>query len=228
MITERVTQARIARSASRPRNGIHSEGGFTLIELMWAIVLTLVVVVGPLAFLVTSINQQNNISSRAFAARQAQTGLEQLTRDLRGAINQDSSGNTYSVTVSNPSSSTTSISFDIPGTATGATGPYGIIPDAVQVVTWTCPSTGASSIGSCTRTIGAVARTEIAGVVSATFTPNDSGGATMMLPATNPSYVGVTLSVQVTSQLDAGRTHRVIGIGNPILVQSGIDLRNQS
>ena len=208
--------------------GCRDEDGFTLVEVLVASVLALVVVVAPLAFLITSIKTQNAISSRAFAARQGQNGLEQLTRDLREAISTDTTGASYSVTVSNPTSSTTSISFEIPGAATGATGAYGIVPDASEAVTWTCPSAGATTAGSCTRTIGSSARVEIAGVNSATFTPTGSTGVTMTLPATNPSYINVALSLQVTSQLDRSGTHVAQGVQNPVFVQGGIDLRNES
>jgi Tfp pilus assembly protein PilW len=210
------------------RDRARDHDGFTIVEVLIASVLALVVVVAPLTFLITSLKTQNAISSRAFAARQGQNGLEQLTRDLREAISTDTTGASYSVTVTNPTTSTTAISFEIPGGATGATGAYGIVPDASEAVTWTCPSTGASSAGSCTRTIGSYSRVEITGVNSATFTPTGSTGATMSLPATNPTYINVALSLQVTSQLDHAQTHVAQGVQNPVLVQGGIDLRNES
>jgi hypothetical protein len=48
----------------------------------------------------------------------------------------------------------------------------------------------------------------------------------MTLPATNPSYLNVALSLRVTSQAD--RTAVPQGAQNPVLVQGGIDLRNES
>lgn len=204
------------------------EAGFTLIELVIAMALALVVVGAPMSFLIVSMDQQNSISSRAYAARQAQTGLEQLTRDLREAISTDTTGTTYNVTVAS-SGAQTSVSFEIPGGATGATGVYGFVPDASQSVVWTCPSASATMAGSCTRQVaGGGARVEINGVNSATFAPTGPTGATMTLPATNPAYIGVSLSVQATSQLDTGQSHVATGDSNPILVQAGVDLRNES
>ena len=199
---------------------IGAQHGFTLVELLIAMALALVVVVGPLVFLITSIRQQNVVSSRTFASRQAETGLEQLTRDLREAMTQDASGNPLSVTVSNPTSATTAISFYIP-TPNSST--------VQQAITWTCPSAGASSVGKCTRAIGSVTATQIVGVKSATFSPLDSSGATLALPTlTSPSYIGISLSVQVTSQLDPSQTRVAQGASNPITVQGGVDLRNQA
>jgi prepilin-type N-terminal cleavage/methylation domain-containing protein len=198
----------------RPR----AEDGYTLIEVLVAMVLALVVVAGPLLFLVTSIRQQNVASSRASASRQAESGLELMTRDLREAISQDAAGNTYAVTVSNPTTSTTAVSFTIP--TPGSSTP--------QTLTWTCPSTGASSVGTCTRTVGGSAATKIVGVNSVAFSPLSSTGVALAFPATNPSYLGVALSVQAISQLDNGQTHVAQGASNPILVQTGIDLRNET
>jgi Tfp pilus assembly protein PilW len=197
---------------------LRRERGVTLVELLWYIVLSLVVIVGPLYFIVTSLRQQNAAASRTSVARQAETGLEQLVRDLRQAMPQDASGNALTVTVMNPTGSTTSISFDIP-TPGNATTP--------QVITWTCPSSGATVAGTCTRQLGSgSAATRINDVTSATFAPTDSSGAAMTLPATNPAYMNVTVTLQGTSELDTGGTHTAAGVNNLIKVQTGIDLRN--
>ncbi len=88
------------------RGRLTAQQGVTLVELLWYIILSLVVVVAPLYFIVTSIRQQNTVSSRTSAARQAESGLEQMVRDLRQAMSQDASGNPLSITVSNPTSGT--------------------------------------------------------------------------------------------------------------------------
>lgn len=200
------------------RAALIDQRGVTLIELLWYIVLSLVVIVGPLYFIVTSISHQNNVFSRTSAARQAESGLEQMARDLRQAMSQDASGNALSITVSNPTSATTAISFDIP-TPGNVTTP--------QAILWTCPSTGAAAAGSCTRKVGSgAAEALIAGVSSASFAPTSSAGGSMTLPATNPAYLNLTLQVQATSQLDRTQTTVANGIGNLIKVQTGVDLRN--
>jgi prepilin-type N-terminal cleavage/methylation domain-containing protein len=212
--------ARIARR-------LRAQDGFTIVELVVAMALALVVVGAPLTFLIVSMKQQDSISSRAYAARQAQTALEQLTRDLREAISTDTTGATYNVTVSS-SGAQTSISFEIPGGATGSTGVYGFVPDASQSVTWTCPNTSATTAGNCTRALGGSSRVEVTGINSATFSPTSSSGAAMSLPATNPAYVGVALSVQASTQNGTTHSQAAAGDSNPILVQGGVDLRNLS
>ena len=200
------------------RGRLTAQQGVTLVELLWYIILSLVVVVAPLYFIVTSIRQQNNVSSRTSAARQAESGLEQMVRDLRQAMSQDASGNPLSITVSNPTSGTTAISFDIPTPGSDTTP---------QTVLWTCPSSGATAAGSCTRKLGTgAAVSEITGIRSASFAPTSSSDSSMTLPATNPAYLSLTLQVQATSQLDTTQTHTASGINNLIQVQTGVDLRN--
>jgi prepilin-type N-terminal cleavage/methylation domain-containing protein len=195
---------------------VRCERGFTLIELLGAMALSLVVVVAPLYFIVVSIRQQNVSSSRTAAAHRAETGLEQLARDLRQAMSQDASGNALHVMVTQ-TTTTATVSFDIP-TPGNVTTP--------QAISWTCPSTGASTAGSCTRMLGSAPSTPISGVKSIVFSPTSSTGGALSLPATDPAYLGIALSVQVTSQLDAAQTHTTPGVSNPILVQTGVDLRN--
>jgi hypothetical protein len=131
-------------------------------------------------------------------------------------MSQDASGNALHVTVTQ-AATTTTVSFDIP-TPGNVTNP--------QAISWTCPSTGASAAGSCTRTLGSSSSTPINGVKSIVFSPTSSTGGALSLPATDPAYIGIALSVQVTSQLDAAQTHATPGVSNPILVQTGVDLRN--
>jgi prepilin-type N-terminal cleavage/methylation domain-containing protein len=199
-------------AGAQPRAG--GEAGYTLIELLVAMAAALIVVIGPMLFILTSIHQQNAISSRAVAARQAETGLEQMVRDLREAMTQDASGNALSVTVSNPTTTTTAISFDIPTLGS---------PTTPRPIVWTCPSSGATSVASCTRKLGAsgASKPAITGVNSATFSP-------IAAPDGSPVYLNISLSVRATSQLDTTQTHAATGDANPILVQTGVDLRNLS
>lgn len=202
-------RCRALRAAVRRR--LAAQAGFTLLEVLVAATLSIVVVGGPLAFIIVSINQQNGASSRTVAAQQAEIGLERLARDLRSAIQLTAvSGTPLGVTVSSSGTpKVTQIAFSIP------------TPNAVttaQSVTWRC-----TDGGSCTRQLGsAAAASEITGVTSTTLTT--SSGAALALPATNPDYIGITLNLQVTSQLGLNGVAR--GASNPIVVQTGIDLRN--
>jgi prepilin-type N-terminal cleavage/methylation domain-containing protein len=197
---------------------LHGESGFTLPEVIIAMSLSLGIAAALMTFMIVSIDQGNAIASRAYATGQAEPGLEQLVRDLRDAMSQNAAGTALSVTVSNPTTTTTSISLSIPTPGADTTP---------QTVTWTCPSTGATSVGICTRTVGSGgAIHEIRGALSMAFAPYSSGGVLQTLTATNPAYVGITLNLQVTSVSNTTRTTAVQGITKPIVIQTGADLRN--
>jgi hypothetical protein len=175
--------------------------------------LSLVVVGGAVTFIVFTFQEQNIISSRTVATTQAAGGLEQLVRDLREAMT--------SVTIST-SGASTSISFQIPTPATGAG----------EALSWSCPSSAATSIGSCTRTLnGGSAKTVITGVQSMVFTPVYGGTATTPTNATDIASVGMTLTVRITSyglpSLNGAVTTAATGTASsPIVVQATADLRN--
>jgi prepilin-type N-terminal cleavage/methylation domain-containing protein len=194
------------------------ERGFTLIELLIAIAAGSIVLTGAILFLVVSFRQQNTISSRSIASDQAETGLQQLTRDLREAMTN--------VSVSN-SGVTTSVSFQIPTPNNVSVG---------QTVTWTCPNTSATSVGTCTRNLAGTTKTEIAGVTSMAFTPynNSNPPSALSLPVSNSTSVselGMALTVQITGYTlhpnGVTPTAAVPG-SSPITLQATADLRNFS
>ena len=205
--------ARRARALAE-RLRLAGQAGFTTVELLVATSAALLVVIGPLAFIVVSTDQQNASSSRSAAASQAEVGLQRLVRDLRGAMQQTTTGTPLTVTVSSTSSPVTGkLVFSIPSAAATTTP---------QTVTWLC------TVGStCTRQTTGSAVTEITGVTGVTLSPLDSTGAALTLPATNPAYLDIALNVQVTSQLGGG-TQVVRGTSNSIKLQTGVDLRNFS
>lgn len=185
------------------------ERGFTLVELLLVMALSIVVVGGPLAFIITSIDQQNASSSRVAAVEQASAGLAQLTRDIREVVPGTTSTFTWGGT-----SASASMTLPVPGSDGAST----------ETVAWTCSF--ASLPGTCTRTVNAgTAVTELANVDSVAFSALSDQGGTLSSPASNPSYVGITMKVLDISQLDAGATHTVTGVRNPITLQDGVDLR---
>jgi Tfp pilus assembly protein PilW len=199
----------------------------TLVELVLAMSLGLVVCTAGLVFLIVTLHQSNAVGSRTVAARNAETALEQLSRDLRQAMTQNASGTSLPVTLSSAATTppTTSLSFSIPTPGADTTP---------QSVTWSCQGS-TSSPGSCTRTIGSAKRTLVVGFESMSFT--DALGNALTLPITttptNPlPFLGITMDVQVTSQLDANQYKTTptaySGSSKPIVVQTGVDLRNQS
>jgi Tfp pilus assembly protein PilW len=188
------------------------QDGFTVIEVLLVAVLGVVVIAAPLDFIVQSLKQQNVASSRAVAERQGQAGLQQLTRDLRDAVNQNATSTPSTATLSS-TATTHTISFSLP-TASSA----GNTDSTPIAASWTCTN-GAG----CIRQIGANKNLEITGVQSASFTGYDSTGA---VTTSNPDSIAVTLTLNDISQLDTGGTHTVSGISNPITIQTTIDLRN--
>lgn len=182
-----------------------------------AIVVALLVFGAGATFMVVAFHQENIVSSRTTATNQAEQGLEQLVRDLREA--------TTSVTISNPSGSTTQIAFNIPtpGTA-GASS---------EAVTWTCATSG---VGTCVRVLGSGAtantKTLIRGVQSMSFTPTYGGTATTPTNATDIASVAMKLTVRVLSYgLTSNGAVTTASPGTasaPIVLQATADLRNFS
>jgi len=189
------------------------QSGFTLIELLVATVLSLVVVGGPLTFIIVSLDQSNATVSRSSAARQADVGLARLTRDLREAqlVTNSAGVNLTPVAVSN-TAGVASLSLYLPNVGSVAAG---------SNVVWTCAPTA-----NCTRKVGAgSAIPVIRGVTAATFTGTAADGTTV---TANPAFVAISLQVQVTSLADTGQTHTVTGAGNPVILKDGVALRNYS
>ena len=212
-----------ARDARR----LSSERGFTLIELLVAMALSLFIGAAAMTFMVVTFQQQNTIQSRTVATTQAEAGLEQLVRDLREAI-------TF-VTVTNPTTYTTQIKFDIPTPGSDTSG---------ELVSWTCPSTSeaATFLGTCTRALTTTGGTTTAAVInsvqSMSFSPLSSSNVTLSLPVTSSTSVasvGMTLTVQIGSYgLTTTPTAILRGPGTssstpstaPIVLQATADLRN--
>lgn len=212
------------------------QDGFTIVELLVAMVTGLIVVGAAMSFIITSLDQQNQASSRAAATTQAEAGLQQLTRDLRNAMYQVAGSNAspLGVTVSTSTAAqTTSISFDIPTSTSNS--PAAANDSSGVAVTWTCPSGAAAltNLGYCTRSVaGGTARRLINGVQSVTFRPYDSLGAPHTLSTvtdstyTNPASVQITLDVQDVSQLDTTGGTLPNGTHPSIVLQTTADLRN--
>jgi Tfp pilus assembly protein PilW len=192
-----------------------------LIELLIYTVASLFVFAAVTTFLLATFSQQNQTASRVATNNQAEQGLEQLVADLRQAVT--------SVSISNPTSATTEAQFNIPTPGT---------PTSSEQVAWTCPSTGASSVGTCSRvlTVGGgttVTRAAINDVVSMAFSAVDSNGNSLTLPLTNSSSVasvGMTLTVQTSSNAYAstGNSNTALAgtSAHPIVLQATADLLN--
>ncbi len=196
------------------RRRLRGEAGFTLNELLIAMVLAVIVVGAPMTLIVVSINQQNAASSRTIAAREAQVGLSQLTRDLREAqyITDASGVDTTPVAITN-SGGVATLSFYL-STAGSPTV-------AGSQVIWTCTPNA-----NCTRKLGSGAAVPwIRNVTAATFTGTSTTGTTVTV---NPGYVSISVAARVTNLNDRTGTAALSGTTSSITMQDGVGLRNYS
>jgi prepilin-type N-terminal cleavage/methylation domain-containing protein len=185
--------------------------GYTLIELVIVMALSIVVVGGPMSFIVFSLGQQNVGSSRSAAVEQESVGLTRLTRDIRQVVPGTTSTFSWSSTAATASASMT---LPVPGSGGAST----------ETVVWSC--SWATLPGTCTRQVnGGTAVKELTNVDSLSFAPLSDQGAVLASPASNPAYVGITMQVLGISQLDTGFSHSEADIRNPITLQDGVDLR---
>jgi prepilin-type N-terminal cleavage/methylation domain-containing protein len=217
----------VRRWTGRIARRLSGERGFTLIELVVGMALSLFIGAAAMTFMIVTFDQQNTISSRTVATNQAAQGLEALVRDLREATTTSTSGLSIST-----SGSTTTVSFDIPAPGTGGA--------SLDSIVWTCTDT-TTTVGKCTRVLTPVApltgstitKTEITGVQSLTVTPYNASNppTSITLPisnATSVSAVAITLHVTITSYgLTYGtKTTAAPGDTNPIVLKATADLLN--
>jgi len=199
---------------------LRCQRGITLIELLIYMIASLFVFTAVITFILTTFTQENQTQSRTTTNDQAEQGLEQLVADLRQAVTN--------VSITDPSSGTTEIRFEIP--TPGA-------PTDTEGVSWTCPSSGASGVGSCTRVLtdgtDTITKNEINNVVSMSFSATSSSGSAVSLPVTNSTSiasVGMTLSVQTSNYAYSSSGNQGTALagtsGSPIVLQATADLRN--
>jgi prepilin-type N-terminal cleavage/methylation domain-containing protein len=195
-----------------------SERGYTMVEVLIVMALSVIVVGVPMAFVVLSLSQQNVSSSRSAAVQQEDVGLSRLTRDLRQVVPSTTSTFTWS-----SSSASASVTIPVPGTGGGST----------ETVVWSC-SFSSGTTGTCTRAVnGGTAVLEMRNVANVSFAPVDDAGNTLgggspPHTATNPSYVGIEVQVAAVSQLDTSASTTPTGISTPITLQDGVSLRNNT
>jgi Tfp pilus assembly protein PilW len=200
---------RLSHVLRAAKGRLHCERGITLIELVTAMALAIVVIGAPLTFMIVTLHQHDNVVSRTDAARQAEVGLNQLTRDLR---------------LADPTQNNIVLSWQSDGLGT-ATATFSIVLSGSDVtVVWTCTANA-----NCTRKLGpsGAAQVEIEHVLSTTFAPVSAAGATLTSPTSisnPPVYVGITMSVQPVSQAGIAHTARPKGISKPLTMNTGVQL----
>jgi type II secretory pathway pseudopilin PulG len=158
----------------RGREILMEPGGFTLVEMLVATVLSMIVIGGAVMAFTTSIRSQPRIDAQAHAIAQARTTMERIVRELRQGS-----------TVSNASTSQLSIVTYVESTCGGASA-----TTATQ-----CQVTYACSGDACTRRLAkpdGTSPTPATQVVSGLSTNNVFSYSPS---ATAATYVGVTLTL---------------------------------
>jgi prepilin-type N-terminal cleavage/methylation domain-containing protein len=198
---------------------LSSEQGYSLIELLVAMIVALIVCAAAVTFMAITSDEQDEISGRALAASRAETGLEQMVMDLRDSLTG------VSLTAS---SGTATLTLSIPKPNSQTTG-----GDTGETVTWTCTGSTTTTTGTCQRALqGAYTKTEISGVSSISFTPKYSGTATTTTNATDIASMAIQLSVLPVSQINpsksiAGTQTTSLNVtSKPIVLNATADLRN--
>ncbi|MDQ6779312.1 MAG: prepilin-type N-terminal cleavage/methylation domain-containing protein [Actinomycetota bacterium] len=216
---------------------LRDERGLTLIELVIAMVLTLVIAGAAMTFMIVTLHQENVVASRSFATRQSEVALQRLTRELRQAqdiLSTSTGSDTTPVNVTY-GGGTSSVSFYLPAAGSTAAG---------TLVTWTCTTNANCTRTACAASVvvanacptgsSTVTITELTGVSSATITPFGASGTQLASGAgsgANPSYpslVNITLQTNPLSQAGTTHTSLATGLTTPIIVQDGVALRSYS
>ncbi|MEA2370388.1 MAG: hypothetical protein QOH12_782 [Solirubrobacteraceae bacterium] len=233
-----------------------SESGFTLVEMLVAMVAALTITGALMGFLLTTVDQQNSISSQTYTTRSAEVGLSQFVRDFRDAQSNPVAvsatwplGNRTPVVITYTSGATAGFTASFyTAPAGGCDGTTGATGSPCYAMSWSCTA-GGSCTRTCTSPTAALASgpckssspptvIEAAGVSSAAIKPLDSSGNTIATavsgvpPGTSPafsfpSYVSLTLTLTTISQSDTGATHTLRGSSSTVLEQ-GVNLRNWS
>jgi type II secretory pathway pseudopilin PulG len=173
--------------AERVRNRVRtaaSADGFTLVELLMAVTLTLVIIGGTVGILLAGVRSEPRIAERTADIEAARVAMEQLTREIRqGATVTTATGNQFAL-VTNVDSATCG--------------------GAQTTVVRACRVTYSCAAGRCTRAEAnpdgsgtASPRVVVEGIVpsSVVFSYSPS--------AANPAYIGVTLEFPAASGDDS-------------------------
>jgi prepilin-type N-terminal cleavage/methylation domain-containing protein len=177
---------------------LSENAGFTLVEMLVAMVLSVIILSAAVMVFTAAIRSQPRVNSQASAIQQARTTMERLVRELR-----QGSGLVAGTTAS---ASSVSIVTYVPTSCTGAAS-----ATATQCsVTYTCTGTPATCTRRVARPDGTLPGAPVQ-VVSGLSSPNIF---TYSPTATAPTYLGVTLAFPTE------------GGANAITLSDGAELRN--
>lgn len=157
---------------SRSGAVVTGQAGFTLVELLVTMLLSIVVIGGGTYAMSTAFRSSSETSSRTAATNQAEVRFEVLTRDLRQAVScptgltfgGSASTSSIGLVITAPASSVTlQVCDPAPGLPVSAAGSQ--VPQAA-LVTWTCTY----STKSCTRQTQNISGSNVTGTATTTNT----------------------------------------------------------
>jgi Tfp pilus assembly protein PilV len=169
------------------------EAGVTMVEVLVATVMSLVVVGGATAMLISAVRAQPQQSKQAENITTARWQLDRITRELRDGI---------SVTSGHAKTSEVSFLARVRHTSCGGSVPTSSSATSIVCqVTYTCTTTSCTRIEANEGKFTGTPETIVTGINSSSvfcFVPSTKTDPTECGPAqeaTTPTYVGVTLHV---------------------------------
>lgn len=198
-----------------PLRRLDSEGGFTLIELMVTVVLTMVIFLAASGFWVIADDNQRDTGDRVETLAEQRIALERMTRELRQAqdVSVANAGTTVDLGIPVPQASPSPpllkpIRYDCSqlSECRRYEGPAG---GALDLTTTNAVATGV---------LTDAATPEIAGDVPPIFSLQRLDATT---PATSYDYLGIDLRLELPDPIRAPVRER-----QPIALTDGVHLRN--
>jgi Tfp pilus assembly protein PilW len=180
------------RGALRRRLAVHhGEAGLTLIEMLVAAAMSVALVGGATAMLISAVRQQPEQSERAQRVTTARWQLDRMTREIRNGV---------SVTTSK--AKTTEVSFLARvrrTTCGGAVQTNSTTPAITCQITYTCTTTYCSRVEAAEGIFTGTSTKVATGIDSAAvfcYVPSTEPDPTKCGPAgTTPTYIGITLRI---------------------------------
>ena len=169
------------------RLALVAEAGFTLVEMLWVMALSLMVLGAAMLVLTAALNDTNTAHNRVGANDQVTRTLERITREIRQA--------TY---VGAPSNGGSTLVLHVYVNSSSST------PDTI---TWNCGNVSAGRY-YCTRTDGAgTPTTEITGLTSSNVFTQGSLPLDTSTSANDAKYTPITVTL---SQAVSGAANHVL------------------
>lgn len=154
-------------TSGRPTGALSSEAGFTLIEVLMALLVGIIVIGAGTFGLASAFQQNTEVVARTSSAYQGEVGLQRLTGDLRYATACPTFAGTNTLgSGQNPVLGLLVSTGPMLQMCDTVAGSHASEPPALALVTWTC--TTAAATESCARATAAVLCPVGSGTVPAT------------------------------------------------------------